>query len=408
MRDIFFDLSVRSVRLNFLRSILASIGIVIGVIAISSMGMLGTNMQLQVKDQLSAGANTIVITPDVVRMGPPGFTPSGSSSSSSSSSSVITKAQLSKIRLAAGANASAIIPVYSTNTEFTLGSVNGRGTIYGIDPDYITRFLTIENGTNIVGANDALVGSSIAENFELKLGSRVKVGSTTTGSRAEVRVVGILEERGMAADSVSTDNAIIVSEDWYTNQYGGKNEYPQINVIVKNIDTITEVETAIDTRLNANEKTPVIRIRDASSMLSNISSTLGTMTTFILAIGAISLLVAATSIFNVMMMSVNERVQEIGILLSIGTETGEIRRMFLYEAFILGIIGAIVGGIGSLVIGYSVVSAMIGTTDFFFLPESIAYVPIGMIVGIIVCIISGLYPAWHASNMDPIDALRSE
>jgi len=408
MRDIFFDLSVRSVRLNFMRSILASIGIVIGVIAISSMGMLGTNMQLQVKNQLSAGANTIVITPDVVRMGPPGFTQSGSSTSSSSSSSVITKAQLSKIRLAAGANASAIIPVYSTNTEFTLGSVNGRGTIYGIDPDYITKFLRIENGTNIVGANDALVGSSIAENFELKLGSRIKVGSTTTGSRAEVRVVGILEERGMAADSVSTDNAIIVSEDWYTNQYGGKNEYPQINVIVKNIDTITEVETAIDTRLNANEKTPVIRIRDASSMLSSISSTLDTMTTFILAIGAISLLVAATSIFNVMMMSVNERVQEIGILLSIGTETGEIRRMFLYEAFILGIIGAIVGGIGSLVIGYSVVSAMIGTTDYFFLPESIAYVPIGMIVGIIVCIISGLYPAWHASNMDPIDAMRSE
>jgi len=408
MRDIFFDLSVRSVRLNFMRSILASIGIVIGVIAISSMGMLGTNMQLQVKDQLSAGANTIVITPDVVRMGPPGFTQSGTSSSSSSSSSVITKAQLSKIRLAAGANASAIIPVYSTNTEFTLGSVNGRGTIYGIDPDYITKFLTIENGTNIVGANDALVGSSIAENFELKLGSRVKVGSTTSGSRAEVRVVGILEERGMAADSVSTDNAIIVSEAWYTNQYGGKNEYPQINVIVKNIDTITEVETAIDTKLNAHEKTPVIRIRDASSMLSSISSTLGTMTTFILAIGAISLLVAATSIFNVMMMSVNERVQEIGILLSIGTETGEIRRMFLYEAFILGVIGAIVGGIGSLVIGYSVVSAMIGTTDYFFLPESIAYIPVGMIVGIIVCIISGLYPAWHASNMDPIDALRSE
>ena len=407
MRDIFFDLSVRSVRLNFMRSILASIGIVIGVIAISSMGMLGTNMQLQVKDQLSAGANTIVITPDVVRMGPPGFTQSGSSTSSSSSS-VITKSQLSKIKMAAGANASAIIPIYSTNTEFTLGSVNGRGTIYGIDPDHITKFLTIENGTNLVGANDALVGSSIAENFELKLGSRVKVGSSTSGSRAEVRVVGILEERGMAADSVSTDNAIVVSEDWFTDQYGGTNEYPQINVIVKNIDTITDVEEAIDEKLNTNEDKPVIRIRDASSMLSNITSTLGTMTTFILAIGAISLLVAATSIFNVMMMSVNERVQEIGILLSIGTETGEIRRMFLYEAFILGIIGAIVGGIGSLVIGYSVVSAMIGTTDYFFLPESIAYVPVGMIVGIVVCIISGLYPAWHASNMDPIDALRSE
>ena len=70
MRDIFFDLSIRSVRLNFLRSLLASIGIVIGVVAISSMGMLGTNMQLMVKDQLTTGINTIAITPDVVRAEP--------------------------------------------------------------------------------------------------------------------------------------------------------------------------------------------------------------------------------------------------------------------------------------------------------------------------------------------------
>jgi putative ABC transport system permease protein len=109
-----------------------------------------------------------------------------------------------------------------------------------------------------------------------------------------------------------------------------------------------------------------------------------------------------------MMMSVNERIQEIGILLSIGTEKGEVRRMFLYEAFILGVIGAIIGGICSLTIGYAVVSAMIGNTAYFFLPESIIYVPYGMIIGIVVCMVSGLYPAWHASNLDPIDALRSE
>jgi putative ABC transport system permease protein len=402
MKDIFFDLSVRSVRLNYLRSILASIGIVIGVIAISTMGMLGTNMQLQTKDQLSAGANTIVITPDAVRMGPP-----GSSSTSSSASSVITKAQLSKIKVAAGANASDVIPIYSTNTEFTLSSIPGRGTIYGINPDDITSFLTIENGTNLEGVNDALVGSTIASNFNLKLGSKIKIGSAKTG-RSEVKIVGILKERGQAADSVRTDNAIVVSDEWYTKEYGGENEYPQVNVIVKDVDNISEIEDVINAKLNTNQKTPVVRITDASSMLSSITSTLSTMTTFILAIGGISLLVAATSIFNVMMMSVTERVQEIGILLSIGTESGEVRRMFLYEAFILGVLGAAIGGLGSLIIGYSVVSYMIGTTEFFFLPDSIIYVPAGMLIGIIVCVISGLYPAWRASNMDPIDALRSE
>lgn len=403
MRDIFFDLSVRSVRLNFLRSVLASVGIVIGVVAISAMGMLGTNMQLEVKDQLSAGANTIVITADAVRMGPPGSSPT-----SSVSSAGITKAQLTKIKSAAGSNASSVITIYSTNTEFTLGSVPGRAAIYGLDPDDITKFLTIDNGTNIVGINDVLVGSAIAENFNLKLGSRIKIGSDSATTHPVVRIVGILKERGMASDNVNTDNAIIASKDWYTDQYGGKDKYTQVNVIVKNIDAITDVESAIDDKVNTDKKTPAVRISDASSRLSTITSSLETMTTFILAIGGISLIVAATSIFNVMMMSVHERVQEIGILLSIGTEKEEVRRMFLYEAFILGILGAGVGGFMSLVIGWSVVSAMIGTTAYFFRAESIAYVPGGMLIGMVVCVISGLYPAWRASNMDPIDALRSE
>ena len=403
MRDIFFDLSVRSVRLNYLRSILASIGIVIGVVAISVMGMLGTNMQLEVKDQLSAGANTLVITTDAVRMGPPGVT-----STTSSSSSGITKNQLIKIKQAAGTG-NTVIPLYQTSTEFTLGSVNGRGTVYGIAPADITSFLTIDNGTNIEWVNDALVGSTIASNFNLKIGDRIHIGKANgSESRPVVHIVGILKARGTSSDNVNTDNAIIVSRDWYTTHYGSEDKYSQVNVIVKDIDTLSDVETAIDAKVNTDPKTPVIRIQDASSRVSSITSTLSTMTTFILAIGGISLLVAATSIFNVMMMSVNERIQEIGILLSIGTERGEVRRMFLYEALILGILGGGIGGLCSLVIGYSVVSAMIGTTAYFFLPESIVYIPAGMIIGMVVCVASGLYPAWRASNMDPIDALRSE
>lgn len=404
MKDIFFDLSVRSVRLNFLRSLLASIGIVIGVVAISSMGMLGTNMQLEVKDQLSSGSNTIVISTDAVRMGPPGSAPS------SSSSSGITKTQLNKIKMAAG-TANTVIPIYSTQTEFTLKSVPGRAAVYGIDPLDITKFLTIENGTNIEGVNEVLVGSTIASTFNLKLGDRIKIGTSSdpgSDSSTVVHIVGILKARGTSTDGVSTDNAIVASRDWYTTTYDVSDKYSQVNVIVKDTDTISAVETAIDDKINTDKKTPAVRIRDASSQLETISSTLGTVTTFIMAIGGISLLVAAVSIFNVMMMSVNERIQEIGILLSIGTEKGEVRRMFLYEAFILGIIGAGVGGLCSLVIGYSVVNAMIGTTAYFFMPASIIYIPAGMLVGVIVCVVSGLYPAWRASNMDPIDALRAD
>ncbi|MFA6364014.1 ABC transporter permease [Methanoregula sp.] len=402
--DIFFSLSVRSVRLNFTRSMLAAIGIVIGVVAIASMGMLGTNMQLEVKDQLASSANTIVISSDSVRMGGPGSTPT------SSTASGVTKTELTKIKTVVGTSGT-VIPIYSTTGEFTLSSVPGRAQIYGIDPDDITKFLTLNQtygNTSIVGVNEALVGSSIAEQFDLKIGSRIKIGSFSSTSRPEVKIVGVLKARGTTADGVSTDNAIVVNDKWYTTQYGGKDKYTQVNVIVKDTDDITTLEEQLDAKLNTDAKSPSVRIRDATSQLETATSTLSTVTTFIMAIGGISLLVAAVSIFNVMMMSVNERIQEIGILLSIGTEKGEVRRMFMYEAFILGLLGAVIGGVCSVIIGYCVVDAMIGTTAYFFQPASILYVPAAMIVGVVVCVISGVYPAWRASNMDPIDALRSE
>jgi putative ABC transport system permease protein len=369
------------------------------------MGMLGTNMQLEVKEQLSSSANTIVITPDSVRMGPPGTTPS------SSSSSAITKTQLTKITAAVSKNGT-VVPIYSTSSQFTINSLPGRGMLYGLDPSDIPEFLSLNNtygeGTTNLGVNEVLVGSSIASNFGVTVGDRIKIGSVTSTSRPQLRIAGVLNARGTVVDGVSTDNAIVVNSKWYTNQYGGKDEYDQVNVIATDTDTIPDMEEVINAKVNINAKNPAIRIRDAESLLETATSTLSTVTTFIMAIGGISLVVAAVSIFNVMMMSVNERIQEIGILLSIGTERGEVRRMFVYEAFILGLLGAVIGGVCSLIIGYSVVDAMIGTTDYFFMFDSIIYVPIGMAIGIVVCVISGVYPAWKASNMDPIDALRSE
>ena len=396
MRDIFFDLSVRSVRLNFLRSLLASIGIVIGVVAISSMGMLGTNMQLSVKDQLSADVNTVMLTSDVVKM--------NTGLGAAPQSNTIDTSTLNDIKGSSGQND--VVPIHHTSTQFTVGNQNGRGSIYGLDPSDVSKFLTIADGSNIRGS-DVLVGANIASNFNLVVGSTIKIGQNcATISRPVVRVAGILQARGIAADGVNVDNGIVVDDTWYTDHFGGLDQYDQVNVIVQDVSTINQTEAAINAKVNRNSD--IVRVSDASSRLSTISSTLGTITTFIMAIGGISLVVAAVSIFNVMMMSVKERVQEIGILLSIGTEKGEVRRMFLYEALILGLIGAVVGGIMSFIIGYSVVNAMIGTTQYFFQPESLIYIPYGMIIGVVVCVVSGLYPAWAASNMDPIDALRAE
>jgi putative ABC transport system permease protein len=397
MRDIFFDLSARSVKLNFLRSLLASIGIVIGVVAISSMGMLGTNMQLSVSSQLSSGVNTVILTSDVVKL--------SSTNPNATSNNGIDESTLNEIKSAAGQNQ--VITIHHTSDQFTVGTTNGRGSIYGLDPNDIPKFLNLSEGKNLQGGNDAVVGATIASNFNIVPGSSIKIGQNcATIVRPVVRVTGILAARGITSDNVNTDNAIVVSDDWYTDHFDDKNVYDQVNVILQDISTINQTEDFINAKVNRNSD--VVRVSDASSRLSSITSTLGTITTFIMAIGGISLVVAAVSIFNVMMMSVKERVQEIGILLSIGTEKGEVRRMFLYEALILGLIGAAVGGLMSFIIGYTVVNAMIGSTAYFFMPASLIFIPYGMIIGVVVCVGSGMYPAWMASNMDPIDALRSE
>ena len=107
-------------------------------------------------------------------------------------------------------------------------------------------------------------------------------------------------------------------------------------------------------------------------------------------------------------MDVYERIREIGILRSIGTQKNEVRKMFVYESAILGSLGAVIGAVASLTIGWVVVLAMVGSTEYFFAPQSLAYVPFAMAIGFIICVLSGVYPAWSASNLDPVDALRAE
>src|SRR5208337_300907 len=142
------------------------------------------------------------------RMGPPGFTPA------STTATGITKTELTKIESVVASNGT-VIPIYSTDGEFTISSVAGRGSIYGIDPVDISKFLTLNksygNGSTNLGVNEVLVGSSIAESFNLKVGSRIKIGSFSSSSRPELRIAGVLNARGTVADGVSTDNGIVVN-----------------------------------------------------------------------------------------------------------------------------------------------------------------------------------------------------
>jgi putative ABC transport system permease protein len=204
---------------------------------------------------------------------------------------------------------------------------------------------------------------------------------------------------------ISPDNAIITSDQWYRDFYDVKG-YDQVIVKVRNLKDIDQVKNSIDAQLNKRETE--VNIYDTKAILENIVETFGRITTFTMAIGGISLIVAGVSIFNVMMMSVMERYREIGILRSIGTKKAEVRSMFIYESLILGISGSVTGGILSFIGGYAAIALILHDTSYFFTFSSLIQVPYGMAFGIATSMLSGLYPAWKASELKPIDALRHE
>lgn len=406
--DIILQLSIRSIRLNFLRSLLAALGIVIGVVAISSMGMMGANMTLSVTEELSAMANVLVVKANAGgggggMMGPGGGT---SGSSSSGDDDYISKDQLDDIERAVG-QYGLVYPLYQDSETIEVGDNEGRATIYGLRDEDMATVLTVEEGALPKTTSSVVVGPSFAERHGLTIGSRITIGDEDDDEAVvqKVRVVGILEEKGMSMD-MNTDNAIVMPEKTFIGMFGGESEYDQVNVILNDINDADAATEAIEDQLNRKEDE--VTVQDSSRMMESITSTVGTLTTFVMAIAGISLLVAATSIFNVMMMSVTERIREIGILRSIGTRKNEVLRMFIYEAVILGLVGAAIGAIMSLMLGWLVVLAMVGTTKYFFTFQSLVYVPMAMAIGIAICIFSGVYPAWRAANLDPIEALRSD
>ena len=379
----FFDLARRNVSRHWLRSILAVTGIVIGVIAIASMGILGNSIGLMFNDMVTDVGDTIVVSPAM-----------------SSGTTAFTERQVDDIARAAGSNR--VIPFASTFDTVTVGETRSGAMIYAMPAADIPFLLEKEAGTypRDTGAG-CMIGSKLAENSKetgLKLGARVQIGNET------LRVTGVLKERGMGFD-INPDYAIIVPYRWYSNHYD-EDEYDQVIVKVRDVKDLDAVKEAIEEKMNRRED--VVNVMDTKAILESVFAAADSITVFLMGIGAISLIVAGVSILNVMMMSVTERIKEIGVLRSIGTRRNEVMRMFIYEAMILGVAGAIIGGVLSFGTGYLMTAVLVGNPDYLFNPTSLLYIVFGMAFGIITSAASGLYPAWKAAHLNPIQALRHE
>lgn len=395
-----FSFATRNLKRHWIRSMLSIIGIVIGVVAIASLGIMGNSINLLVANIITDVGDTVVITPHTAIGGTFAGDPR------TAVDAAIPAREVEEIRRAA--NPHRTIPVLQGADEVEFGrDESGYAQIIGLAPDDIPILLELEEGQyprqNQAGA---LVGTHLAREYGISPGSRLTIGGES------VRVAGVLAERGFAAD-INPDYAIVVTEGWYETHFGAGAGYSMVIVRVGDVAEIDTVKEAVESRLNRRDE--VVDIFDSREMLRQYEEIYEQITIFLLGIGGISLIVAAVNILNVMYISVAERIREIGVMRSIGILRREILRMFLYEALVLGAVGSLVGGILSAASGYLISIAAVevftaGTTfgeNFTVLDLSTAaYIVFGMAFGVGTSIAAGFYPAWRASQLSPIEAMR--
>ena len=360
----------RNLRRHILRSTLALLGIIIGVMTISSLGILGGGLKEGIAGNFEGMANLVVLYPNPEE----GY-------------SYFTKKDanmLKKLKCI-------VIPISLRTDVAYLKEKNKRtyASIYGIKKDHI-KYLNLDTKSKLTDTT-VYVDSFFADTHDIDVGDKILLKNIS------FRVEGIYN----SSFFVISQNSVLLSEKTFKRFYG--NNYSMIVLYVKNKEDINKIKNETEKIMNKKEKRIITLSMD--KILQSINDVMNKVSLFLMGIGGISLLVAGIGIGNVMLMSTVERTKEIGVMKSIGASKRDIIMLFLYESLILGVIGSVIGVLLSLGIGYLVVHYVLNSSITM---ESLIYLFLGVLFGVGTSIIASLYPAYKAANLDPINALKSD
>lgn len=291
-----------------------------------------------------------------------------------------------------------------TNPTVTL---NGGDENYLLLNGYEVEYGRGLNKTDVEsGRNIAVIGSDVAEKLfgnrpERALEQVIRVGNN------KYRVVGVTKEKGSSA-FLQLDNVVFTSHNNIRRLYAIPNQSFSVAVMV---DDVRNMDQAIGEAEGAFRPIRGLATTDENNFFTDKSDSiaetfiklLGTISAAAGAIGFITLLGAAIGLMNIMLVAVSERTREVGLVKALGGTKGNIRRQFLYESIIISLMGAVIGIVLGVAVGNGV-GILLDTG--FLIPWRV--IGAGILICSLVGLFAGLYPAWKASNLDPIVALRYE
>ena len=400
-------LSQKSLRSNILRSVLTSLGIIIGVSSVITMISIGTGARLEVEQQIERfGSNNLILRAQSSN--------SRGVSMGNNSVNSLTLKDMEALKNELPAIA-AIAPRVSLSTQIIANGNNWLATVTGSTNDYFElgnwKFeigREFQEDETISGSRVAIIGKTVQKNL---FGEDSPIDEVIRINKVPFTVIGLLEAKGGTAWADLDDTIIIPLKTAKQRLVAKKFPGDQIRSMTINVsssDLLFKTEADIDTvmrklhKISANGN-PDFVIRNYAQFLNARQESSRVMSILLATVAGISLIVGGIGIMNIMLVTVTERTKEIGVCMSVGAKKRDVLLQFLIESLMISLIGGCLG----IALGLGVI---FGVSEYFNWKMSLDYMSLvlSFVFSSSIGVIFGFYPARKAASLNPIDALRYE